>query len=281
MRVAYAQAGGCRTRYLTEGKGPALLLLHPIGHSADVFFRNVDALASAFTVIAPDLPGHGFSDPIAFDSKPPQGPTVAHLRALLTGLGHDSFAVLGSSYGGLLAALLAEAEPGRTFGLVIVGSGSVFHENDQQRTTLSGTRDNVADGMRDPSIANCRKRIANICFSPDSVPEEILLSRATSLALPDRLPNFLDTLDGLAASGPVDRILDRLEKLCTPTLVITGRDDIRASVERHELGVARMPDARLTVYERCGHLPSLEHADRFNAEVLSFLGPLSRPVPRS
>ena len=278
MRVAYTFPGGVRTRYLTAGNGPALLMLHPVGHSADVFFRNVDALASEFTVIAVDLPGHGFSDPIAFGSTPPQSATVSHLRTLLADMGIDAFAVLGSSYGGLVAALLAEAEAARVFGLVVVGSGSTFSENKPQQSTLSGTRDNVADGMRDPSIANCRQRIANICFSPESVPEEILLSRATSLASPDRLPNFLLTIDGLAASKSEDRVFDRLETLSTPTLVITGREDIRAGLEQHQAGVARMPDARLHVYDRCGHLPSLEHPERFNADVLAFLHPLVRPT---
>lgn len=278
MRVAFTQAGGVRTRYLTEGTGPALLLLHPVGHSADVFIRNVDALAANHTVVAPDLPGHGFSDPIDFKGRPPQVETVAHLRRLVDALGGNRFAVLGSSYGGLLAALLCEAEQARCFGLVIVGSGSVFHANDQQRSTLRGTRDNVADGMRDPTIANCRQRIANICFSPAAVPDEILLSRATSLALPDRLPNFLATVDGLADSSPADRVLDRLEQISTPTLVITGRDDIRADVGRHESGVSRMPNARLSVYDQCGHLPSLEQPERFNAEVAAFLGLLA-PKP--
>ena len=275
MRVVFTQIDGARTRYLTEGSGPTLLLLHPVGHSADVFHRNVDALAADFRVVAPDLPGHGFSDPIAFDSASPQRRTVAHLRGLLASLGAERYAVLGSSYGGLVAALLSEAEAARTFGLVIVGSGSVFQGGGRQHSTLSGTRDNVAEGMRDPSVASCRQRIANICFSPSSVPEEILLSRATSLALPDRLPSFLATIDGLAASGAADRVLDRLETLRTPTLVITGREDIRAELGWHEAGVARMPDARLAVYDRCGHLPSLEHADRFNADVAAFLRPLA------
>ncbi len=271
MKVVFAEVNGVRTRYLTAGQGPALLLIHPIGHSADVFVRNVDGLGGAFTVVAPDLPGHGFSDPIDFAGRAPQIGTLAHYLDLMSALGHDRFAVAGSSYGGLIAALLCEASPQRVFGLVIVGSGSVFHETDQQRTTLKGTRDNVAAGMRDPSVENCRQRIANICFSPGSVPEEILLSRATMLALPDRLPNFVATLDALADSDAADRVLDRLEELRTPTLVITGREDIRAHLDRHELGVARMPDARLSVFDACGHLPFLEHAERFNAEVTAFL----------
>ncbi|RUY27346.1 alpha/beta hydrolase [Mesorhizobium sp. M7A.F.Ca.US.001.04.1.1] len=274
MRVVFTDVETTRVRYLTAGTGPVLLLLHPVGHFADIFVRNVDRLAEDFTVVAPDLPGHGFSDPIDFNGRPPQVATVNWLRSLLNVLNAQSFAAAGSSYGGLLAALLVEAEGDRSFGLVITGSGSVFHETDQQRTTLRATRDNVAEGMKDPTVENCRRRIANIVFSPASVPEEILLSRATSLALPDRLSNFIATVDGLADSDSRDRIIDRLETLVTPTLVITGREDIRAHVGKHEAGVSRLPKAKLNIYDQCGHLPFLEHAERFNSDVKAFLAPL-------
>jgi pimeloyl-ACP methyl ester carboxylesterase len=270
MRVEFAEVNGRRVRYLTEGSGPVLLLLHPVGHFADLFLRNVDELASAFKVVAPDLPGHGFSDAIDFRGRPPQVETVVWLQALLDRLECNKFAAAGSSYGALLAALLCEAD-NRSFAQILIGSGSVFHETEQQRTTLRGTRDNVAEGMRDPSIDNCRRRIANIVFSPASVPEEILLSRATSLAQPDRLANFVETVDALAESDSGSRVIDRLESLYTPTLVIAGKDDIRAKVELHEVGAARLPVAKLLIYENCGHLPFMEHATRFNVDALTFL----------
>ena len=62
MRVKFADIGGVRTRYLYAGDGPPLLLLHGVGMSADGFLRIIDPLASRFSVFAPDLLAHGFTD---------------------------------------------------------------------------------------------------------------------------------------------------------------------------------------------------------------------------
>jgi pimeloyl-ACP methyl ester carboxylesterase len=94
---------------------------------------------------------------------------------------------------------------------------------------------------------------------------------------------FAATIEGLMASTPDDRVYERLETIATPTLVITGREDIRADWRLHEAGCRRMPDARCVVLDACGHLPSMEHPDRFNELVLDFLRPTqtsSTPMSR-
>jgi pimeloyl-ACP methyl ester carboxylesterase len=270
MRASFVEVDGVRVRCLHAGGGPALLLLHPIGHSADVFFRNIDALAVRFSVVAPDLPGHGFSEVIDFAGEPPQRRTVPHLARLMTTLGHEHFSVLGSSYGALLAALLCLAEPARAQKLVIVGSGSVFHPAAEQRTLLQAVRANVGRSLTELTLDSCRERLAAICHSPDAVAEEILLARLTSYALPDRAAAFAATIEGLMASGPEDRVYERLETIATPTLVIVGREDIRADWRLHEEGSRRMPDARCVVIDSCGHLPSMEYPERLNQLVHDF-----------
>jgi pimeloyl-ACP methyl ester carboxylesterase len=64
----------------------------------------------------------------------------------------------------------------------------------------------------------------------------------------------------------------RLDEIDVPSWVITGREDVRADWRAHAAGVERMKNARLAVYDKCGHLPFLEHASRFNADLLAFLG---------
>ena len=59
MKIKFADIDGIRTRYLHEGDGPPLLLIHPVGTSGDMFCRNIDVLAKDFTVVAPDVLGHG------------------------------------------------------------------------------------------------------------------------------------------------------------------------------------------------------------------------------
>jgi pimeloyl-ACP methyl ester carboxylesterase len=72
VKIKFANVGGINTRYICEGEGPTLVLIHGIGHSADVFYRNIDALARDYFVIAPDLPGHGFTERMDLAGGAPQ-----------------------------------------------------------------------------------------------------------------------------------------------------------------------------------------------------------------
>jgi pimeloyl-ACP methyl ester carboxylesterase len=238
-----------------------------------MFYRNIDVLAERFRVIAPDLPGHGFSDRIPLGGRVPQVVIVEHLLALLDELSTQTYSLVGSSYGGLIAALMTLSRPQRVSKLVIVGSGGTFQEAAEQKTALLRILDNAAGAMGAPSLQSCRARLANICADPTSVAEETLLAQLTSYALGDRFEAFKEILAGYIASleSHEDRALSRLEQIHAPTLVITGRNDIRATVESHERGTRRIPDARLAVFENCGHLPYMEHATAFNNETTRFL----------
>jgi pimeloyl-ACP methyl ester carboxylesterase len=67
------------------------------------------------------------------------------------------------------------------------------------------------------------------------------------------------------------RILERLEELKLPTLVIWGREDVRGIYERAVAAVKRLPNAKLVTVVKCGHIPYIEHPSLFNQTVLEFL----------
>src|SRR5206468_11751619 len=77
-------------------------------------------------------------------------------------------------------------------------------------------------------------------------------------------------------ASPQHRVYTRLEEIRVPCLIITGRQDVRASWERAEQGAKRMPGAQLVIFENCGHLPFLEHPERFNDVVRGFLRDTAR-----
>ena len=64
MRAKFVDVNGVKTRYLHEGSGEPLLLVHGAGAFADNFYKNIDALGKEYFVCAPDMVGHGFTDPV-------------------------------------------------------------------------------------------------------------------------------------------------------------------------------------------------------------------------
>lgn len=274
MRAEFIRAAGFKTRILIEGDGPALLLLHGVGTMAERWNSNIDVLAAAgHRVIAPDLLWCGFSDDAPFGSGPPQLQHLDHLDGVLATLGIDRFCVAGSSYGGLLAGLLALRHPERVDKLVIVGSGSAFHSSDEQSGVLSQARQNAITALKDGTLNGIYRRFRNIIHDPNSISDVAAAMQLTANALPGRMQASLNFYDRVIAAltDPEVQIYSRLEMIRSPTLIITGRDDPRASWQRAEDARRRLSDARLIVFDDCGHGPMFEHTVKFNAAVAAFL----------
>ncbi len=275
MRVSFIDAGGVRTRVLHEGdKEPrTLLLVHGFGGLAEHWLRNIDALSRHYRVIAPDLIGHGFTERVALDGQPPHPRTAAHLLAVLDRLGVDKFSVVGSSYGALISTLLYFERPDRVEKLVICGSGSMFNTDEELAKALPQAYENAMGAMRSATLEACRVRLGNICFDPAAVPEATALANLISIALPGVVEAYGEAMRGMMdmEKSRAWRVLDRLETIRLSSLIVWGREDPRGVYQRAVECVKRFPDARLVTFERCGHLPFLEHPDLFNAEVLRFL----------
>ncbi len=114
---------GKRLRYHRGGTGPVLLLLHSAWGDAALSWSPVwEELRRMFTVLAPDLPGFGASDPL-------DGPTLAAdaavLKGLLDGLKIDRAIVAGSSFGAGVAIEFGASFPGRTIRTIVVNGGYV------------------------------------------------------------------------------------------------------------------------------------------------------------
>ena len=124
--VQYVTIHGHRRAFVKVGSGPALLLLHGLGCDHTTWLPVLDSLARRYTVIAPDLLGHGESDKPRADYS--VGGFANGMRDLLTVLGIDRATVVGHSFGGGVAMQFAYQFPERTERLVLVGSGGLGPE---------------------------------------------------------------------------------------------------------------------------------------------------------
>jgi 2-hydroxy-6-oxonona-2,4-dienedioate hydrolase len=283
MRIEFEASGGLRTRVLLAGNPSAypILLVHGFGLSADTWLRNIDALGEDFFVVAPDLVGHGFTDPVDFEDEPPHRKTIEHLVSLVDAYRFERLCISGSSYGALIGALLYLSLPHRVDKLIINGSGSCFNTEEELSLALQGAYENAGRAFRNPTLDTCRTRMRNTVYDPTSVPEELLHVQLTAYALPWAAEAWEQAIRGMMQMEKArpHRIYERLEDICVDTLVVWGRQDQRGRYDRAVGAVGRMPRASLLTFEKCGHMPYMEHADAYNREVRSFLTS-SRPEDR-
>src|SRR5579884_1306110 len=112
--------------YRVAGRGPVLVLLHGITCSSETWADVIPALAAKFTVIAPDLLGHGRSSKPKADYS--VGAYASAVRDLLLALGHGRATVVGHSLGGGIALQFAYQFPQMVERLVLVSSGGLGPE---------------------------------------------------------------------------------------------------------------------------------------------------------
>jgi len=106
VKTGFINVAGTELAVETEGSGPPLVLLHGLGGTGNFYQPQVGALAERFTVIRPDLRGHGrspVSGQISIDGY------VSDLAGLLDELGHDQVRLVGHSMSTLTAQHFAVA----------------------------------------------------------------------------------------------------------------------------------------------------------------------------
>ena len=95
--------------------------------------------------------------------------------------------------------------------------------------------------------------------------------QVTVYAQPDRLSSYLAYGQSMIDHVDDEAVRMRPETIAVPTLFLSGRQDIRAPIEVIEKNYRRIPGARLSVFEDCGHLPEVEHPEKFVETVTAFL----------
>ncbi|CAM4337645.1 4,5:9,10-diseco-3-hydroxy-5,9, 17-trioxoandrosta-1(10),2-diene-4-oate hydrolase [Mycobacterium basiliense] len=274
---------GYKRAFRIAGSGPAILLIHGIGDNSTTWTGIHAKLAQRFTVIAPDLLGHGKSD------KPRADYSIAAyangMRDLLSVLDIERVTIVGHSLGGGVAMQFAYQFPHLVDRLVLVGAGGV-------------TKDvNVV--FRLASLPMGAEALALLRL-PMVLPTVQLLGRVVGLALGSTaigqdIPNVLRILDDLpeptASSaftrtlravvdwrGQIVTMLDRCYLTqAIPVLIIWGGRDVVVPVRHALMAHAAMPGSQLEIFESSGHFPFHDDAARFIDLVEHFIDTTEPP----
>lgn len=273
--TARTVALGNRQIHLHEfGAGPPVLMLHGGGPGASGqsnYARNIDALASRFRVLVPDLPGYGGSSK-GVNSEDPFGDLAAAMLALLDALGIDRAHVVGNSLGGACALRMALEQPGRVDRLVLMGPGGIGISQAAPTEGLKRLLGYYAG--EGPTLEKLRTFICeDLVFDGSRIPEAVLRERFEASIDPEVLASPpLRAPKDLEAFRRLDFLLDpRLPALAHRTLVLWGTAD-RVNPATGAMALqARMPACDAYLFSRTGHWVQWERADEFNAVVTAFL----------
>src|ERR687888_931705 len=121
LKLKEIELHGHLVAYRSAGSGPVIVLVHGITSTSETWERVMPALSKRFTVIAPDLLGHGGSAKPRGDYS--LGAYASGVRDLVIALGHERATFVGHSLGGGVAMQLAYQFPERCERLGLVDSG--------------------------------------------------------------------------------------------------------------------------------------------------------------
>jgi pimeloyl-ACP methyl ester carboxylesterase len=273
--VEHVDINGHDVALRTGGSGPVVLLVHGMAGSSATWRFVMPRLAERFTVVAPDLLGHGESAKPRGDYS--LGAFASGLRDLLDALGHERATVIGQSLGGGIAMQFAYQFPERCERLVLVSSGGLGDEVSLllRALTLPGVEYLLpvlcARQLHDAGSAIVGW-IGRLGLRPAPHVAEMWESYG-SLADDATRAAFMHTLRAVVdVTGQRVSARDRLH-LATelPTLIVWGdRDPI---IPVHHASATRdlLPGSRLEIFEGVGHYPHCERPERFVAAVSEFM----------
>jgi pimeloyl-ACP methyl ester carboxylesterase len=267
VEVQYLTIHGHRRAFVKTGSGPALLLLHGLGCDHTTWLPVVAALSRRYTVIAPDLLGHGRSDKPRADYS--VGGYANGMRDLLTVLGVDKVTVVGHSFGGGVAMQFAYQFPERTERLVLVAPGGLGREVTPavralalpgfgpalRMATLPVVRHAATAWLR----AMARSRMPRTCDLDEvATIMDSLKDPRSRAAIRHLVSHVVDW------RGQVVTMTDRAYlTTAMPMCVIWGSEDAVIPV-RHAAVVARVaPSATVEVIPHAGHFPHKDHPQEF------------------
>jgi pimeloyl-ACP methyl ester carboxylesterase len=275
MDLRHLSINGHQIALRTAGQGPVVLLIHGMAGSSVTWEHVVPALAERFTVLAPDLLGHG-------DSAKPRadyslGAHANILRDLLNALGHERATFVGQSLGGGIAMQLAYQFPERCERLVLVNSGGLGPEVNFLLRALTAPGAEQAYAL----VCNRGLRAAGHWLAgwlgravarPGPAAEEMWRSY-DSLADADARLAFFRTLRAVIdTSGQAVSAMNRLSLAArVPTLIIWGDRDPLIPVSHAFAAHEAIPGSRLEIFEGVGHYPHCEAPARFVAVLIDFM----------
>lgn len=263
--ATFARVQGARVRYVDEGEGAPVVLIHGFASSLETWDGVRPALvARGHRVLAMDLKGFGWTDRPEGDYSPDAQARL--VLALMDARGIERAAVVAHSWGSSVALALALRAPERVSRIALYDA----YVYAGQRNTFFQWAD--ADGMGELLFAafydqRPDERIALAFFDASNLSQALVDEVERALDRPGTRAAALAAVRGMH----LEQQQRRYPEIEAPVLLLWGREDRVSRLSYGERLANELADAELRVYPRCGHFPMIEAARPSLRDLIAFL----------
>lgn len=262
FRESFESIAGCRVRLMRGGEGPPMLFLHGASGAAQ-WLPFMERLSQSHDLMVFEHPGFGGSEmPGWLDGI---GDLAYFYLDVLDRFELSGVHLVGTSLGGWIAAELAVRNCARLASLTLVAPAGIHVKGLRKGDVFMWSPEQTARNLvHDQALA------------------ETMLARQPS---PEEFESVLKNRLATARLGWQPRFYNPdlhkwLHRISVPTLIVWGDDDKVIPAGYGPAYRDLVPGARLEVFERCGHLPHVEMADRFADLVKAFAVTSSKEAVR-
>lgn len=274
LQHRFVEIDGIRTHYVVVGNGRPVVLLHGNGESVADWSRTMPHPASGLRVYAIDLPGAGDSDKPPFDYSAEN--LAEFVIRFLDALVIERPALVGHSFGGLIALMIALEQPERVASLTLIDSTGLGKEIHPMLAAASLPVAGELSTAWASTWFGAKQRAwarGDLHFARTSQIPHVWLSEQERMA---QMPGYLEAELAAARQQTVigqQRIvvLDRLHHVNCPVMIVWGERDRAVPVNHAEAAAKRLPNSRVEIIPRAGHLPHVERPGETGEAMHAFL----------
>lgn len=237
-------------RYMDEGEGPIIVLLHGLFGALSNWRTVVDSFSKDYRILIPLLPIYGTTV-----RKADLDGLVGFLEKFVDQIDIGGFTLMGNSLGGHIGLIYTLKHPEKVKNLVLTGSSGLFENSMGGSFPRRGSYEYISE------------RVGYTFYDPATADKELIDEVfETTRSIPKCL-----RIVSIAKSAQRHNMAKDIHKITTPTLLIWGLNDtITPPMVAHEFNKL-MPNSTLRFIDKCCHAPMMEQPERFNSLVDEFL----------
>lgn len=258
------QANGIQLSLQRNGTGPAVIFIHGLSSSMELWTGLNQAKLSGHTLVSYDLRGHGRSEQTAGAHTLKKH--TADLMALMEGLDIERASLVGHSLGAMIAIELAATQPSKVQSLSLISTAAVFPQEtrnalfEMASAATFGGMDSIVDQLVEfsfrPAFCEARPKVV------EAIRRSILASDAPSIVAATRMVAKVD-------------LRPRLASVSCPTQILVGSEDLLTPPELAEELASSIPGSQLNQLPECGHAAPVEQPGLITQQLAEFVWPAS------